>query len=74
MWLGLLNGLVSVFNKLLSVWSEYKLRQAGRNEVSLEMANKELKDLEIADEIELAPRPGRAELLKRLRRSEATKR
>ncbi len=73
MWASILNGALSLFNKLLSVWSEYKLRQAGRNEVSLEMATKELKDMEIADEIEMAPRPGRAELLKRLRRQTASK-
>jgi hypothetical protein len=73
MWLSLVSGCVSLFNKFLSVWSEYKLRQAGRNEVSLEMANKELKDMEIADEIEMAPSPGRDELLKRLRRQSAAK-
>jgi hypothetical protein len=71
MWtaiLGILNGFLAVADKLLSSWQVSQERQAGRNEVELENAEKSLTDMEKANEIDSRPPvTNRTELLKRLR-------
>jgi hypothetical protein len=58
MWtavLGILNGALAVFDKLLTSWMISREREAGRQEAELERADQALKDLEKAREIEARP-------------------
>lgn len=70
MWtaiLGILNGFLSVADRLLSAWMLNKERQAGRDEVALEVTEQALKDMEKAREIDSRPMPAdRQRILDRL--------
>lgn len=77
MWtsiIGIVNGLLGVVDRVLSFWLSERERQAGRNEVRLEAAERAIKDEERADEIDARPAVrDRSELLKRLWNEDAAK-
>lgn len=55
--LGALKGALDVADRLLSVFQAAQQREAGRNEVELEGANRTIRDLEKANEIDAAGPP-----------------
>lgn len=60
MWsaiLGILNGLLSVADRLVGLWQSHRERQAGRNEAILEQKEQALSDLNKAHEIDKRPVP-----------------
>jgi hypothetical protein len=71
MWtsiVSIFSGLISVLDRIFSVWQSERERQAGRNEERLQNARDAINARRKADEIDARPSiADRAELLKRLR-------